>query len=68
MRLNWLMVALLPFFIIVATDDGLFDGNKHLSKEQIQRDQQNNPESQAEGTSSGRYAPPEYDAYPPLPN
>jgi hypothetical protein len=68
MRLTTLTAVLLSLFIIVTTDNGLFDGNKNLSKSQIQRDQQNNPENQKEGAFSGENTPPKFDAYPPLPD
>jgi hypothetical protein len=67
MRSKILMLVLLSFFIIVANDNGLFDGNKNLSQSQIQRDQQNYSGDQTTA-SPNQNAAPNFSAYPPLPD
>lgn len=68
MRSKMLMLVLLSFFIIVANDNGLFDGNKDLSQSQIQRGQQNYPGNQTKTATPNQNAAPNFSAYPPLPD
>jgi len=56
MRLKELMSVLFTVFIIVAGDNGLFDGNKDLNKSQIQRDQNGNAGNQSEEAGSNNAA------------